>query len=1166
MFKERINFSKIINHASKKGGFNMSVLNGLVSFENIKHPADGITLGKALKLYNEKKYKLAIVEFLKIEKRFNESSYVNFKIGMCYFKQSEWSKALTYFERSKSNVGYKQSWDIQYHATLKHLNKSTTNLATAKNKYNKNKADAFKYAQELFKNKSYWVAIHTLNDYIEKYETTEAVDFLLSNCYEKLTDYDSALNILVKLVEANPTNTNYLYRYAYNLECSGQSEKADEYYQKFLLLKISDQDIFDHGVGVIHAKRGLWDSALAAYREQQKLLDDSSPASLYEKMAYAFGRLYLWEEAAKEYKNTILSSNYAVADLYFKCGEAYEKANILQEAIYFYKQAIKRSNDFKEYWYYRLGTVLEKQGQFKEATKYFEQSRKYQTAFALNPNDVLKTKEQKMLSIYTEYYENLDIIDNTILFESFFGDTVSCNPYALLCNFLKDSKFKNYTFIVILNNVENIPLGLKDPRIIFIKRQSDGYLRYLASAKYLINNVSFPFYFIRKEGQYYLNTWHGTPLKTLGKDIRNPFMDYANVARNFLQATHIISQNRYTNDILLEKYNIKDLYSGKIADTGYPRVDLTLNLSLERKQEILHLLGLTSSKPVVVYAPTWRGTSERKDFDTARLVRDLHHLKSDKYQLVFKCHHLAEAVVKKAKLNIALVPHYIDTNELLGCADVLISDYSSIVFDFLHCNKPIISYAYDFNEYVEERGMYFEKKELLGTVCSDIKELRKAVIAALTTKVCYKNDTQTYAPQDDGIASDKVKRFFLEQDHTYIYNYEKKPVNLMFTGPYIPNGISRSFANLMNNLQEQKSFKLSVIINRQDINAHKNRLEEFNRTYIDEVAYHARVGAMPMTVEEAWVRSKFEEVYKFYSKQFEEIYVRVFAREARRLFGDTKFNSVVNFEGYSLYWISLLSQMNSKNKVVFQHNDLHSEWKTKYPYLEGVFNLYPYYRKVVSVSELTMLNNIENLSSIFNIEKKKFDFANNTIIPETIISLSQVNDEINPLFAEYTGKKILNIGRLSHEKDQEKLIRAFAKSELVEQDVNLFILGQGPLKDHLQKVIQDLNLSERVYLLGQVENPYIYLKNADLFVLSSNHEGQPMVLLEALTLNTPILATDIVGNRSVLTSMPDCLVENTEDALATALTLHLDNRVINTFDAQQYNTDAIQKVLKILHT
>ena len=1164
MFKARINLNKIVNEASKKSNLNISFLNGLVSKESIKNPVDTLTLIKAIKLYNQKDYQQSAKEFLKVEHVFHDSAYVNFKIGMCFFKQSEWEKAVRYFEIAKKGIGYKQSWDVQYNAAFKHINKSTTNLTVAKKKYKTNKTDILKYAQELFKNKSYWVAVHELQDYIAQHKTNNEIEFLLSNCYEKLTDYTNALLILEKLYEAHPTNTNYLYRYAYNLECSGNTDKANDIYQEFLLLKISDQEIFDHGIGVVHAKRGLWDTALSAYKEHQKILDDSTPASLYEKMGYAFGRLYLWAEAAEEYKKAILTLDYAPAILYFKCAEAYEKSKNAKEAIVFYKQAIMRSNDFQEYWYYRLGTVLEQNNQYKEAAQYFEQSRKYQTAYGLNPDDVLKTKEQKMLGVYTEYYEKLKIVENTILFESFFGDTLSCNPYALLCNFLEDTKFKNYTFIVILNNLAHIPLGLKDPRIIFIKRQSDSYLRYLASAKYLINNVSFPYYFIRKEAQIYLNTWHGTPLKTLGKDIRKPFLDYANVARNFLQATHLISQNRYTNEILLEKYNVKDLYSGKVADTGYPRVDLTLNLTLDRKQEILHELGLTNRKPIVVYAPTWRGTSERKDFDTARLVRDLHHLKSDKYQLVFKCHHLAEAVVKKANLNIALVPHHIDTNELLGCADVLISDYSSIVFDFLHCNKPIISYAYDYEQYVEERGMYFSKAELLGTVCEDIKSLRKAVMQALNTKVSYSKDIKKYAQQDTGNVANKVKDFLFKHDETYCYHYEKKPVNLVFSGPYIPNGISRSFSNLMTNLQDASNFQLSVIVNRQDINAHKNRLEEFDRTYLDTIAYHGRIGAMPMTAEELWVRTKFENINKFYSQQFEDIYKKMFARESRRLFGDTTFEAVVNFEGYSVFWASLLSQTKSHKKVIFQHNDLHSEWKTRFAYLEGIFNLYPYYQKVVSVSELTMLNNIEKLSSLFNINKEKFEFANNTILPKEILAQAQAEEEANPIYAEYTGKKILNIGRLSHEKDQEKLIRAFAKSDIIEQDVKLFILGQGPLQEHLEKLITELSVTEKVHLLGQVDNPYIYLKDADLFVLSSNHEGQPMVLLEALTLNIPILATDIVGNRSVLNTMDECLVENTEDALAVGLAYHLEHAKPNNFDAEQYNIDAINKVLKII--
>src|SRR5699024_3823992 len=107
----------------------------------------------------------------------------------------------------------------------------------------------------------------------------------------------------------------------------------------------------------------------------------------------------------------------------------------------------------------------------------------------------------------------------------------------------------------------------------------------------------------------------------------------------------------------------------------------------------------------------------------------------------------------------------------------------------------------------------------------------------------------------------------------------------------------------------------------------------------------------------------------------------------------------------------------------------------------------------------------------------------------------------------------VTMGRLSEEKDQEKLIRAFEKVYQERKDIRLFIIGDGPLKYRLNEVIDELQLKEAVYLLGQKENPYPYLQQADCFVLPSNYEGQPVVLYEALILQKPIIATDIVSNR-----------------------------------------------------
>src|SRR5699024_11953035 len=86
------------------------------------------------------------------------------------------------------------------------------------------------------------------------------------------------------------------------------------------------------------------------------------------------------------------------------------------------------------------------------------------------------------------------------------------------------------------------------------------------------NDVTFPEFFVKKEPQTYLNTWHGTPWKTLGYDVKTARMDYANTARNFLQATHLLLPNQYTYDHQIVPYQVSGIHPGEAAITGYPRI------------------------------------------------------------------------------------------------------------------------------------------------------------------------------------------------------------------------------------------------------------------------------------------------------------------------------------------------------------------------------------------------------------------------------------------------------------------------------------------------------------------------------------------------------------------------------------------------------------------
>src|SRR5699024_1413974 len=108
--------------------------------------------------------------------------------------------------------------------------------------------------------------------------------------------------------------------------------------------------------------------------------------------------------------------------------------------------------------------------------------------------------------------------------------------------------------------------------VLVVQKDSLQYTRLLATAKYLVNNSTFPTYFTRRDGQRYLMTWHGTPLKTLAKDMPEPLV-HLNMARNYLQATHAIFPNEHTRRVLIESMDLHGLLSANAHTTGYPRND-----------------------------------------------------------------------------------------------------------------------------------------------------------------------------------------------------------------------------------------------------------------------------------------------------------------------------------------------------------------------------------------------------------------------------------------------------------------------------------------------------------------------------------------------------------------------------------------------------------------
>lgn len=380
----------------------------------------------------------------------------------------------------------------------------------------------------------------------------------------------------------------------------------------------------------------------------------------------------------------------------------------------------------------------------------------------------IKTPKRKFY--YGRYFKHCKVRENVILAESFHGSTISDSSLALVREILKSypGKFRIYYGTdnkkVHQKFIDDIGLDVK-----LIDVTTFKYTKILATAKYLINNSSFPVYFVKKPEQVYIQTWHGTPLKTLGKKMRLGIESMYNVQHNFLQADYITFPNDFTRDVMMEDYNLNDLYTGKVVMAGYPR-----NGVFFREEEGKNLrkeLGL-EGKTIYAYMPTWRGTSNH-DVNTSAYeskVKEIFKLLDKKLndnQVFYVNFHpiLKDSISLKKYKHIKPFPQGVDNYTFLNCTDALITDYSSVFFDYSITKKPIILFMYDYEEYMHDRGMYMDVASLPFRKIYDEKEFAKVL------------SNESFL--DDSYTDTEYYKTFFKYDSADI---SKKLLKLLFTG------------------------------------------------------------------------------------------------------------------------------------------------------------------------------------------------------------------------------------------------------------------------------------------------------------------------------------------------------------------------------------------------
>lgn len=334
---------------------------------------------------------------------------------------------------------------------------------------------------------------------------------------------------------------------------------------------------------------------------------------------------------------------------------------------------------------------------------------------------VLNTVKKVKSSSKPKYiaYCDLPIDAKTVLLEGGQGSNINGNAFAMLKELCENPRWADYKTVF---TVTDATLEKAKSRLAFygfnnvtvVVRDSKPYLKYLATAKYLITDNTFPPYFNKRKEQVYLNTWHGTPLKTLGKSNKASLSSLANVQKNYLSCDYALFPNEYTEKVFMKDYDLAPLFKNTAVIGNYPRNAVFYDsASGEIMKEKIGLKG----KRVFAYMPTWRDADtpkqkERQLKKTEEILDAFDSLLDSSQVLLVNLHFLLSSEIdcKKYK-HIEYFPTEYETYEVLNACDGLVTDYSSVFFDFAVTHKKIILFAYDKDEYLDGRGLYmpFEK-------------------------------------------------------------------------------------------------------------------------------------------------------------------------------------------------------------------------------------------------------------------------------------------------------------------------------------------------------------------------------------------------------------------------------------------------------------------------
>lgn len=689
---------------------------------------------------------------------------------------------------------------------------------------------------------------------------------------------------------------------------------------------------------------------------------------------------------------------------------------------------------------------------------------------------------------------------------------------------------------------------------------SRRYAHALLSSEIVVTDSTLPRWYTPSPGQRFFNVWHGTPMKAMGRAIGGDPRAMGNTQRNFLQSTALLLSNEHTAHAYVRDYMIA---RDTVEVLPSPRNSWLFEDGARAR--IRQQLGIADDECVVLYLPTWRGTgNSMKDLEeNVGLFRRFSQVRarvSRRSRFYAKPHRFTLAKVDPADLGLLLPPDDLDLYEFLNAVDVLVTDYSSVLFDFLALNRPIVLDTADIDRYSGSRGFYIQPSELGLTLAPDEDALVAAIEGAPRTQD-HSRLVSRFAPLDGPRGAQEVASRMLRPTGRSIPEPVRERV-LLYPGALKTNGITTAFLNLLANLDLSARDYWVFLPESFTSNPGEGVMEAILASGVN---YLPTPGGFVVRRREKVVHHKFTSRLALSPDEL-RLLDDMMLREADRILPGMHFDHVVHFAGYEAFIAKFLGALTLRGSSLhtWVHNDMRREQELRRNFNEQI--LMECYHRSSTVNVVSEPVAARLLDGYFTAEVAAgVRVVHNASDSATVTALAHADvpyltAELRQLLDDPAVVRFVNIGRFSPEKDQLRLVEAFETISRSHPDraTALFLIGgPGNSRQTLLARIASSAYRDRIHVFEGI-NPHPILSRCDLFVLSSHYEGLPMVFFEALALDVPILSTAIPGPKEFLeegygNTCPDSLA-----GLVSGMEAFLEGRLPpRTKSLEDYNQRAL---------